>query len=156
MARISGHGVSVDLPAGWEADFFRRDQAPASIGGDPDEVVTTVVHLANWPLPPERGDFGGGAVEIMRRDDVLVVLFEYGPAEAGTALFSDPEVPWPLSPEDFDPNRMQRPLAGQAGLQRFFSVNGRPFCLYVVLGGAARSAESVPVINGVLATVTFT
>ena len=155
MTVISDRGITVDLPPGWEADFYRRSARAAPLAeGHPPEVTTTIAHFANWPLPTERGDFGGGAVELMRLDDILIVLFEYGDAERGTALFSSTTLPWPLRPEDFDPNRLQRPLPGQAGLQQFFSsASGRPFCLFVVLGSSKGAASLVAQVNEVLATV---
>lgn len=156
MARVSEAGIEVEVPAGWDVEFYRRDPSPAADGSRTAETTTTVVHLANWPLPVERGDYGGGAVELMLRGDVLIVLFEFGAAEAGTALFSTPGVPWPLTAADFDPNRMQRPLPGQAGAQRFFTEAGRPFCLYVVLGWYQDAEALVEVVNEVLATVEIT
>lgn len=158
MKRINDQGIAVTLPSGWEADFYRRTAHPAPlIEGQPPEVTTTIVHLANWPLPTERGDFGGGAVELMRLDDILIVLFEYGDAERGTELFSSTTVPWPLRAGDFDPNRLQRPLPGQAGLQQFFSSpSGRPFCLFVVLGSGRDADILVDRVNEVLVTVELT
>lgn len=154
MTIIRDQGISVELPPGWEADFFRREPLPTPLGEDyAPEVTTTVAHIANWPLPNERGDYGGGAVELMRLGDILIVLFEFGEAERGTALYEGP-IPWPLRVSDFDANRMQRPLPGQAGLQQFFSSpSGRPFCLYVVLGSERDAATLVELVNDVLATV---
>jgi hypothetical protein len=108
-----------------------------------------VVHLGTFPLPQGRGDFGSGAVEIMRSDDLLVVLFEYGPESAGTALFARGGVPR-VTAADFAPNNMQRPIPGQSGAQYFFNQSGRAFCLYVVLGAHARRQELVPEVNQVL------
>ena len=158
MTQVGDRGITVDLPAGWEADFFRRDPAPVPLGAaHAPEVTTTIVHLANWPLPTERGDFGGGAVELMQLKDVLLVLFEYGEAERGTELFSSPVVPWPLRTTDFDANRLQRPLPGQLGLQQFFSSpSGRPFCLFVVLGSERNAEALVAQVNEVLNTVQLT
>lgn len=155
MTQVSDRGITVDLPEGWEADFFRRDPTPVPLGAEHEpEVTTTIVHLANWPLPTERGDFGGGAVELMRLDDLLLVLFEYGPAERGTELFSSTVVPWPLRATDFDANRLQRPLPGQLGLQQFFSSpSGRPYCLFVVLGSDRNTETLVAEVNEVLGTL---
>jgi hypothetical protein len=50
----------------------------------------------------------------------------------------------------FHRNQLQRRLRGQAGVQRFFTLNGRPFCLYVVLGSIARSHELVTKANQLL------
>jgi hypothetical protein len=74
-------------------------------------------------------------VEIMTASNVFLALLEYGSAEVGTALFADQGVPMPRASE-FSPNALQRRLSGQAGWQRFFTVNSRPFCAYVVIGSA--------------------
>jgi hypothetical protein len=41
-------------------------------------------------------------------------------------------------------------IPGQAGYQRFFTENGRPFCLYVVLGGYANRQILAPSVQGFL------
>jgi hypothetical protein len=143
MAPLRAHGVKVDVPGGWDARIYKRD-APRGAR------TAAVMHAANFALPPERGDFGSGAVEIMLAHHVLVVLFEQGPESAGTALFAQQGPPAELRPADFDTNGLQRGLPGQAGVQRFFSWNGRPFVLYVVLGSYARRARLVPLVNAFL------
>ena len=155
MAILADQGVTVDVPTGWEVDFYRRTPEAVALSYAEPESTYTVVHLANWPLPAERGDFGGGAVELMRRSDLLVILFEYGPEHVGSALFATEGVPWPLDPTAFGPNQMQRPLPGQGGLQQFFTEAGRPFCLYVVLGSLADAEALVATANQVLDGVTI-
>ena len=92
------------------------------------------MHLANFALPEQRGDFGSGAVDVMRSGDVLVVLFEYGPESIGQALFRRRGVPRNLRPDMFSGSALQRTVPGQAGTQIFFTEADRAFCLYVVLG----------------------
>ena len=145
MRTLARFGVTCTLPAGWEGAIFRRPAA----GGSPHPVV----HLANFPLPADRGDFGNGAVDAMDAFSALVVLLEHGRASAGTALFRAQGLPGDLRPADFSPTTLQRLVPGQAGVQRFFQVSGRPFCLYAVLGSWARAARLVPVVNQVLAGV---
>jgi hypothetical protein len=106
--------------------------------------------LANFALPEHRDDFGGGVTPGMRSPDVFVVLFEYGPESAGKPLFATNGVPR-VSADMFGSKRMQRPLPGQLGCQRFFNVNGRPFCLYVVAGSRAHLPRIVAEVNAVLA-----
>ncbi len=151
MAQLTDQGITVDVPAGWEVDFYRRTPDAIALSNVSPESTYTVVHIANWPLPAERGDFGGGAVELMRRSDLLIILFEYGPEHVGAALFDAEGVPWPLDPSWFAANQMQRPLPGQGGLQQFFTVEQRPFCLYVVLGSLADADALVTEANAVLA-----
>lgn len=156
MAQITDQGVSFELPPGWEAEFIRRAPDLAPLGTSTPEETYAVVHIANWPMPTERGDFGSGAVEVMRSGDVLVILAEYGPENLGTALFKRVGVPWPLEPADFDQNRLQRPLPGQGGLQQFFTEENRAFCLYVVLGNLGEATELVTTVNALLETVIIT
>jgi hypothetical protein len=99
-----------------------------------------VLHLANFALPAQRGDYGSGAVELMSERSVFIALLQFGPECLGTALYASRGLP-SLSPADFDPNALQRRLRGQTGCQRFCTVQGRPFCLYVVLGSDRLTAD---------------
>jgi hypothetical protein len=146
---VRSGGIEVSVPSGWDAEIYSREADFTPQSGD-SGVSRPVVHLGTFPLPQGRGDFGSGAVEIMRADDLLVVLFEYGPESVGTALFSRSGIPR-VAAADFAPNNMQRPIAGQSGAQYFFNQSGRAFCLYVVLGAHARRQEFVPEVNQVLA-----
>ena len=111
-----------------------------------------VIHLANFALPAERGDFGSGAVELMNSGALMVMLVEHGPESVDTPLFARSGVPQ-LTPEEFHPQQMQRTLQGQSGRQIFFNVNGRAFCLYVVLGSHRQRNVLVPLVNEVLASL---
>ena len=159
MAELQAEGVQVTLPAGWDGRItVRRDgevQALHSLSGTPvlQERPQPVVHLANFGLPEARGDFGGGAVELMGNRDVFVVLFEYEPAATETPLFAAVGMPRTLATRDFDVTTLRRGIAGQSGVQIFFQEAGRAFCLYVVLGSHARRARLVPLVNAVLASV---
>jgi hypothetical protein len=44
-------------------------------------------------------------------------------------------------------------VRGQSGLQVFFTERGRAFCLYIVLGAAARAERLVRRAEQVLATI---
>ena len=87
---------------------------------------------------------GGGAI--------LLALLEYAEQDASTALFDHPLV-GEMTTEEFGPNNLQRPLAGQAGAQRFFHVGNRAFCLYGVLGNYNLRNRLVPELNTVLRTL---
>jgi hypothetical protein len=167
VARVSSSGITVEVPAGWEAQI---DAAAGEWGGeaalgagapqaavatalDDGSIRRTVVHLANYPLPPGRGDYGGGAVEVMRTGDVFMALFEHDPIGAGAALFAAEGVPQGLRVADFDPAVLQRDVSGGSGLQRFFHVGGRAFCLYVVVGSHVDRRDAIPTINAVLASL---
>lgn len=172
--RIEAQGITVDLPPQWEGAIFQRPAvepgpavtapaatasraAAASRGADTDvqaEQFHPVTHLATFPLPRDRGDFGSGAVERMSPDDVFVAVLEYGPECAGTALFQATSLPR-FTHANFGPNQLQRVIRGQAGSQAWCTVEGRAFGIYAVLGSANRAAALVPRVNSVLAAVTI-
>ncbi len=149
--RIDSDGLSVEVPKGWDAAVTRPDVETFGVhrGGRSFPVL----HVANFALPPKRGDYGSGAVEIMGRGAVLLCLLEFEPAEASSALFARKRIPRRLSPRDFSPDAMQRSLSGMSGAQFFGVSAGRALCLYAVLGSHARRSTLVPEINRVLATL---
>lgn len=153
MSQLRGEGVTIRFPKGWEGEIFRRSPTGTETGlSESVEVARNVVHLANFAMPNERGDFGSGAVEIMNSGSLLIILFEHGPESLGTPLFAAQGIPR-VSARDFHPQQMQRALPGQSGHQVFFTHNDRPFCLYVVLGSHKRRRELVPVVNDVLSRI---
>lgn len=149
MTRMTGSGISVDVPGGWEGTID---------GGGFEQLGTgakkpTLMHVGSFALPADRGSFGSGATELMNTDDILIVLFEYGPESVGTPLFANEGPPRNLAPGDFERDALQHAIPGQSGVQRFFTTRGRAFCLYVVLGSHIDRAELVPRVNQVLATL---
>lgn len=151
MTRLEGARISVDLPDNWEGSIDGGGFPLLASGAQ----RPTVVHAATFPLPPGRGSFGSGATELMNSDDILIVLFEYGPQSVGTALFQERGIPRSLNGDDFNRDVLQHGITGQSGLQRFFSERGRAFCLYVVLGSHIDRSELVKRVNGVLSEVTI-
>ncbi len=160
--RLIGHGLAVDLPVRWEGTIGRR---PADPGGArvaagaartmapalAEEQLLPVAHLATFPLPGDRGDFGSGAVDVMTADDAFLAVVEYGPECAGTPLFAVlPRLPQ-LKVGQFGPARLQRVQKGQAGAQVFCTVGGRAFCVYAVVGASGRAAALAREVNAVLA-----
>jgi len=155
--RLAGHGLSVTLPLRWEGRLYVRDTAQrvlahAAAYGHPDESTNPVLHLANFALPPGRGDYGTGAVESMAGHNVFLALVEFDAAEADRALFAARGLPR-LTVRDFAPNQLQRRIAGQLGCQRFFTHGGRAFCLYTVLGSQHNAVSLVREVHEVLATL---
>ena len=142
--RLEHAGVVVDLPPGWEA---RARTQPPSEPGQPGNVL---LHAATVPLPPQRGDFGSGVVELLGPDDVFVSLFEYDGRDAEQALFASSGLPVPR-PSDFSPAVLQRTQLGHSGAQWFFTVDGRPFCLHAVLGSHSRRAPGAAKVAALLA-----
>jgi hypothetical protein len=147
---LSGSGISLDLPAGWGGEI--RPPGLTRLGAD-EVKLPTVAHVANFPLPADRGDFGDGVVEIMQTEDVLMVLYEYDSSKAGDGLFRHEGTPGPLRRGDFDPAMLQRGVPGQSGLQLFFSDAGRAFCWYIVVGSHLDRSDVLPFINHVLGSL---
>lgn len=144
LATVAAHGLRVDLPRRWEARVYLRDAT-----ADAAESINPVVHLGNFALPPRRGDYGSGAVEVMRAAHAFVALVEFGTTEVDSPLFAARGMPRPVL-GDFAPNALQRRLPGQLGVQRFFTESGRAFCLYVVLGSARLAPQLIGEVHGVL------
>ncbi len=145
--RVTGHGLSIDAPPGWEARIFRRDSA------------APVLHVATFALLEKDGDFGAAATGRMRPDDAYAALVEYrsdAVVRPGIGLFSAMRRPATLKAHDFGPAQLQVTRAGQLGCQRFFTDGGRPFCLYAVIRPAGKGPELLArELSGVLATLEF-
>ncbi len=145
---LQSYGIEVDLPDGWDGRIMNRG-TPATwraASGAPEPTMETdgsltmpIVHAANFALPPERGDYGGGVVESMGTDDVLVTLLESTPDSVDTPLFRSRGLPRVLHSGDFSASALQRVIRPQLGWQHFFTESGRAFVLYVVLGSRRRS-----------------
>lgn len=149
--RIEAPGIRIDLPTGWEADI--DGGAGETIDGT-ETVLTPRVHVANFPLPAVRGDFGSGAVEQMIAGDALVCLLEESSDAVGSRLHELEGLPT-LTAADFSPDAMQRPLPGQSGTQKFFHSADRAFVLYVVMGSHTSRQTVVEDVNQVLDGITI-
>ncbi len=145
IRRISSAGLSLAPPSGWEATIYQR---PPLAG----EVTYPVVHAATVPLVPGRGDYGGGLVETLGPTDVFVGFLEFGPDAAASALFGRLQGVPGLTPDMFRPRQLQRTIVGQAGVQRFFTIQGRAFCLYSVIGAMANRVTLTARANQVIGT----
>jgi hypothetical protein len=143
--RVSGHGLSIDAPPGWEVRIFRRDGA------------APVLQVATFVLLEKDGDFGAAATGRMRPDDAFAALVEYRSDAAvrpGVGLFSSMGRPATLRARDFGPAQLQVTRAGQLGCQRFFTDVGCPFCFYAVIRPAAKGPELLArELSGVLGTL---
>jgi hypothetical protein len=144
--RLAAEGLAVEVPPGWDIRIFRRSaQGP--------ETTHAVLHLANFALPTDAADYGDGAVQLMGAGHVLICLVEFHPSSTASALFSSVGFPIPLSPDDVSRSTLQRAVAGQGGVQRFFSVAGRAWSLYVVLGAIDRRRQLIPLANSVVSKI---
>lgn len=160
---LSAYGITTQLLPGFEGRITKRTQpAGNAVGpsgnrarGTSGEVPNPVVHLANFALPENRGDYGSGAVDLMGAGNLFLCLFEFGPESVGQALFARQGVPTDLSPQQFNANSLQRAIPGQAGTQAWFTEAGRAFCLYAVLGRRGDAAALAPVANLAMAATTI-
>lgn len=141
--QIHSAGLTIDPPPGWEAAIYRRAAGEG-------EITYPVVHVATVPLPAGRGDYGGGLVEQLSPDDAFVSFLEFGPEAAGSALFGTLTAVPGLTPDSFRPRQLQRTILGQAGVQRFFTVGGRAFCLYSVIGSVSNRVSLTARANQVI------
>lgn len=158
--KIEAHGIRAELPSGWEGRISRRApganrSARAGAAGTAvlAEDTGPVLHLANFALPEVRGDFGSGAVDVMGTGHLLVCLVEYGPDSVDTALFPTVGRVPRLTARMFSDKALQRVQRGQAGAQRFFTLNGRAFCLYSVVGDQRDAGGLAPTVNDVTARI---
>ena len=129
--KLAAHGISVEVPAGWEGRIFHRSGA------------APILHVASFSLHEDDGDFGAAPTGRMRGDDVFAALVAYRPDAQlvpGRGLFAARRPPAPTV-LDFSPNQLQVTRRGQLGCQRFFTEAGRPFCLYLVIAPARRPAS---------------
>ncbi len=161
--RIEAHGIRAELPSGWEGRISRRQpgtttgrRGPASTGEVLGEDTGPILHMGNFALPEVRGDFGSGAVDLMGNGHLLVVLVEYGSDSVGTALFPAVTSVPRLTGRMFSSQGLQRVQKGQAGAQRFFTLNGRAFCLYAVVGDQREVGTMATTANGVTRTIQVT
>ena len=141
-------GVRVDLPDGWEA---RARLQPPSVPGERGNLL---LHAATVPLPPERGDFGSGVVDVLGPDDVFVVAVRVRLGRRRRARCSPSGACPSRVPSDFSTAVLQRTQLGHSGAQWFFTVAGRPFCLHVVLGSHARRAAGAARVAALLSRTT--
>lgn len=128
---VSGHGLSISLPSGWEA------RISLTADGAPGATRNPVLHAASTALPEVRGDFGSGVVERLGSTDLFIAVIEYDREACATPLFSTVGFPRALTGSQFQKNTLQRGVAGQAGAQWFCQIGGRALCLYVVVGAHA-------------------
>lgn len=153
---MRAHGLSVSVPVGWDGSITRgAGDTHALDAADVGRLGTSnpVLHVASFPLPAVRGDYGGGAVERMGPSDVFVALVEFDPQAGDTPLFAATRMRRPLSPSMFDRSTMHRPLPGASGHQQFFHTGGRAFALYVALGAHRLRSSLVPRADRVVATL---
>ncbi len=143
--KLAGHGISVEVPAGWEARITRRGEG-------------AVLHVASFALKASDGDFGAAATGRMRRGDAFLALVEYVDPQLirpNVGLYRPSRPPAPAV-QDFGPMSLQVTRAGQWGWQRFFTHARRTCAVYaVIMPGPERPEKLVRRLAGVVASLTL-
>jgi hypothetical protein len=144
--RTRAHGLSIEVPRGWEARIVRRpDNAP-------------FLHLASFALRPDTGQFGAAVTARMHPDAAFAALVEYlvdTDVRPGTGLFAGRWRPR-LGLNEFRRTQLQVMRPGHLGMQRFFTEGGRPYCLYAVISPVRRRpAQLAGELTAVLRTLRF-
>lgn len=139
MTVAAAHGLAATSPQGWEVRIFKRPDGGATL------------HAGSFPLPVDDGEYGAAATSQMGGDDAFVALTEFRVDERlqpGRGLFAAAR-PSQLPFDAFSPAALQRARPGQLGVQLFFTVSGRPFCLYAVLG-STHARRRLPELDALL------
>jgi hypothetical protein len=146
VVTLRGEGLVLEVHRGWEARMWTPDLPPPAIN-------RPVVRLANFPLPLTKDTYAEDVAETLQRGQVVASLVEFDPSLADRGLYAPQGVP-DLQVGDLDPRVVQRPHRGRAGLQRFFSVSGRAFSLYVIVREGAGTPGALAELAGSLRTLT--
>ena len=147
MTLLSGHGLSIRLPHGWEGRIYVPDLPPPAVN-------MPVLHATDRALTMQRSTFAPELAARAGDAGVLVALVEFDSALANVGLFGRPGLGLPLRRQDLDGAALQLPDPAQAGHQRFFSLHGRAFCLYVVFGTGPGLTRRLHRVNESLGTLT--
>lgn len=117
------------------------------------------LHVASFALTADSGQFGAGATASMGGDGAFAALVEYvvdRHVQPDSGLFASRRWQPRLRVGEFSHDGLQVARPGHLGAQRFFTVSGRPFCLYAVISPVRRRpAQLVGALSAVLATVRF-
>ena len=126
MTLLEAHGLRISLPAGWSGRVFHRQGGIAAL------------HAGSFPVALHDGEFGDRTTGQMPSEAIFLALAEYLPGaglEPGRGLFAPHRIPRRIDVSALASSCLAHPRPGQAGVQHFFTANGRPFCLYVVVAG---------------------
>lgn len=140
--RLDAHGIAIGLPSHWSGRIFAR--AP--------DLAT--LHAGDFTLALQDGEFGDRSTGRMPTGASFLALTEYRPGTGltpGAGLFASGRLPVPLDPMRFAPTGLAHPRPGQAGMQHFLTMAGRPFCVYLVVSGPrVERRRQLPVLDHVL------
>jgi hypothetical protein len=146
MVTVRGHGLAVDVGFGWEARMWLPDLPPPAIN-------RPVVRLANVALPFSRDTYADDVAETLAPGAAVASLVEFDPRLSGRGLYASEGVP-AFDVSDLDPRAAQIQGEGRTGLQRFFSLGGRAFSLYVMARRGPGLATALEELSGMIRTLT--
>ena len=116
-------------------------------------VPGAVVRLANFALPVTKNTYAAEVADDLRPGDILVSLVELDPALADRGLYVAQGVPR-IRVDDLDPRAVQAAGPGRLGIQRFFSLHGRAFSLYVMAREGPGLEHALRALNATLRSLT--
>ncbi|HEY6566821.1 MAG TPA: hypothetical protein VI341_04800, partial [Actinomycetota bacterium] len=87
-----------------------------------------------------------------RTGGAIVSLIEFDPDLANVGLYAPQGAPT-LRPRDLDGRALQIPRRDQGGVQRFFSMSGRAFSLYVVASLDRATERRLDAVNEALTSL---
>jgi hypothetical protein len=146
MSRLTGHGISIRLPRGWEGEIFVPDLPPPAVN-------LPVLHATDQPLSMHRSTFAPELAARAGSTGTLIALVEFDPDLANRGLYAPQGLSLPIRREDLHPKALQVPDPFQEGRQWFWSIRDRAFCLYVVLGVGLGAHERLALVNEALGTL---
>lgn len=144
-SELTGFGLTVTLPDGWNGVVYQRDPLVQ------DEIRRPVMQASTLDVTLDQGDFGGGLVENLGSFDVFLTLLEIDPGNE--LALANPGFVRTLAPEAFAGNRLRRLILGQGGYEGFFTESSRAFCLYVVVGSIDNLGGFLGPINDLLQSI---
>jgi hypothetical protein len=145
VVTVRGHGLAVRIATGWEARMWLPDLPPPAIN-------RPVVRLANFALPFSRDTYADDVADTLEPGGVVASLVEFEPGLAGHGLYASEGVPT-FGARDLDPRVVQVQGDGRVGVQRFFSVEGRAFSLYVIGRRGPRLTQALVDLAAMLRTL---
>jgi hypothetical protein len=148
---VSGYGMSVAVPDGWNAVIWTR-------AGDPDSETPTkaypVLQLCTQPIPEFAGTYGSGVTDQLKSGDAFIAVAEVAASDKAT-IFTPIEKMFALEAGDFHPAILQRTIQGQAGCQYFFQLGARNFNFVAVLGDYQTEKAMIPAMNEILTSISL-
>jgi hypothetical protein len=133
--RLSGHGLSVRLPHGWDGRIAER--------GFPLPGAT-IAYVASFPLPATDDEAASKAQNAVGRNDVLVVLSE---------MLRD--VALPAEKPEIALGTRGASIGRDSVVDQYFIANGRAFLLHATFGSKPPAKKLIRSVNALLASLSI-